>query len=234
MLHIKAFQFNAFSTNCFIAWDDTLKCIIIDPGMIDQAEKETLSAFISEEKLIPQSILLTHGHCDHIYGVKYCKDLYDVPVYMNSADITVSQQHAEFCQRLGLPKLELDFEAIDVKEEDKVGFGTHELIAIQTPGHTPGGLCWLCISEKVMFSGDTLFKGTIGRSDMPGGDYDQLMESIKGKLIGLAGDIDVLPGHGPSTNIAEEVQNNPFLAPFNEEIDNEEAAANAIEPNFGE
>ena len=114
------------------------------------------------------------------------------------------------------------FPAIDVHEEDRLNFGSHELIAIACPGHTPGGVAWLCIEEKLLLSGDTLFKGSIGRTDLEGGDYDALMETLRGKLMSQAGDIEVLPGHGPRSTIAEEAQTNPFLLPFNEPFDLEE------------
>lgn len=216
MLQIKDFQFNAFQCNCFVIWDETKECVICDPGMIDVSEKRMLADFIAENGLSPKAILLTHGHGDHIYGVKFCVDTYSVPVYMDPADWATSREHVGFCQQLGLPELELDYETIDVKEEDIIRFGNHEFIVISTPGHTPGGVCYLCIDEKLILTGDTLFRGTIGRTDLSGGDYDTLMTNIKGKLMGLAGDIDVLPGHGGCTTIADEVQKNPFLAPFNE------------------
>ena len=232
MLRIQDFQFNPFQTNCYVVWDDSKECAIIDPAPLPGRETDILADFVAAQGLTPKAILLTHGHGDHALGVAECLRHWDVPVYMNSADRDICRQHAKMCAQMGMGQLDSEFPATDVKEEDKIAFGGHEFIVIETPGHTPGGVSYLCIEEKVLFSGDTLFRGTIGRTDLPGGDFDEILKSLNGKLLGLAGDIEVFPGHGPSTSIAEEVQSNPFLQPFNEEVDMDEAAANAIAPTF--
>lgn len=231
MLKVQDFQFNPFQTNCYVVWDDTKECVIIDPAPMPGREMDILTGFVAAKELSPKAILLTHGHGDHALGVAACLQIWAVPVYMNAADRDICRQHAKMCAQMGM-KLDSEFPATDVKEEDRIAFGNHEFIVIGTPGHTPGGVSYLCIEEKVLFSGDTLFRGTIGRTDLHGGDFDEIMTSLNGKLLGLAGDIDVYPGHGSATSIADEVQNNPFLQPFNEEVDMDEAAANAIAPTF--
>lgn len=203
MISIRDFQFNPYMTNCYLLWDESRECVICDPGMCSESECRRLDDFIAAEGLRPVALILTHGHDDHTAGVTHCLRKYGIKAYMSLLDRPA-------------------FPAIDVHEEDRLSFGSHELIAIACPGHTPGGVAWLCIEEKLLLSGDTLFKGSIGRTDLEGGDYDALMETLRGKLMSLAGDIEVLPGHGPRSTIAEEAQTNPFLLPFNEPFDLEE------------
>ena len=232
MLRIENLVFNPFQENTFVIWDETKECAICDPGCMDEGERKRLEDVIAREGLTPKAVLLTHGHADHTYGAGFCAKKYGATVYMREVDRHISLLHSQFVTRIGMPELDVDFDITAIREEDVIKVGSHVFTVIETPGHTPGGACFLCIAEKLLLSGDTLFRGTIGRTDLDEGNYDDLMRSITGKLLGLAGDIDVLPGHGPSTTIAEEVQNNPFLAPFNEEIDEEQARGNAIEPTI--
>lgn len=230
-IHIKTFSFNPFGTNCHLLWDGSGQCVICDPGMCDDAENAELDAYIRTKGLVPAAVVLTHGHGDHACGVDYCIYKYNIKVYMSPADRPICRSHVQFCSMIGIKPYNCDFPAEDAAEGTVVRFGSHELRAIASPGHTPGGLVWYCEAEKLLLSGDSLFKGSIGRTDMEGGDYDVLMKSLFGKILELDGETRVLPGHGPDTEIAEERRSNPFLQPFNEPYE-EETDGGAIIPGF--
>ena len=224
MIQLKQFIFNPFQTNCFLVWDDNGLCAVVDPGYKD-AEKEQIVAFIKSRNLTPACILLTHGHFDHIYGLADFASTFSVPVYMDMKE-TYSFEHTNpyVCGSYGLELPILPGEGVvlkDSKDGDKIQVGALTFEVLQTPGHSVGGLCFLERNEKVLFSGDTLFAGAIGRTDHPGGDYDLMMKSIWEKLMGLDGDTKVFPGHGPSSEIAKERMTNPFLMPFNEPYEEE-------------
>lgn len=215
MLKIKNFYVNELQECCSIAWDETNECVIIDPGFNKPAEKEEIEGFIRDNGLTPVKILLTHGHFDHVFGLKGCRDRYGIPVYMNPDDRGTLENTGYFCEMFGLESPDVSVETENLHDGDTVTFGNSALEVLATPGHTPGGVCFLSRADKVLFSGDTLFAGSIGRTDHPGGDYDRLMESIFSRLMPLDGDIEVIPGHGPHTSIADERMKNPFLQPFN-------------------
>ena len=216
MIHIEHFTFNSFQTNCFVVWDENKKCAIADPGCASDKEMAELRNFIADKGLEPVCILLTHCHFDHTYGVAALAGAYGIPVYAGKEEMfTVETTNPQICRVFGLPLPE-KFDINLVSEGDIIEVGTLRFEALQTPGHSKGGLCWLERNEKTLLSGDTLFAGAIGRSDHPGGDYNVLMKSIFEKLLMLEGDTRVLPGHGPSSDISTERMTNPFLLPFNE------------------
>ncbi len=200
MLNLKIFVCNPYEENTYIVNSEGNKeAVIIDPGCREGEEVEGIVEYIETSGLKPVAILLTHAHLDHTCGIPLLKKRYDTPVYMD---------HRE--------KTSLKFDSIDVKKGEILHLAGLDFEVISTPGHTPGGVCYLDRADKCLFSGDTLFAGTIGRTDLPGGDYDKLIVSVMDSLIGLPGDIEVFPGHAQSTNIARERYNNPFLQPFNE------------------
>lgn len=215
MIHIEQFTFNLFEERCGVVWDDNGKCAIIDPGCGDKDEMERLAGLIAQKNLEVTAILLTHGHFDHIYGLKGCVEKYHVPVYMHPEDKVTLESNGILCRQFGLKEPEGPVATTDIADGDRISVGALTFEVLYTPGHTPGGVSFLEREEKVLFSGDTLFAGAIGRSDFPNGDYDSLMESIFTKIMVLDGDIDVFPGHGPNTGIANERMTNPFLMPFN-------------------
>ncbi len=216
MIHIEHFTFNAFQTRSCIVWDEDGNCAFIDPGCSVPAELEALISFTQSKGLKPVCIMLTHGHFDHVLGVADLSEAFGgLPIYMNPADKFTLEKNEFFTRTFGVP-MPKDFETVDVVEGSVVGVGSLRFEVIETPGHTVGGVCYLERQEKVLFSGDTLFAGAIGRTDHPGGDYDQIMKSILTKLTVLDGDITVVPGHGPCSDIATEGMTNPFLQPFNE------------------
>lgn len=216
MKHIEHFTFNSFQTNCFLIWDNEGKCAIVDPGCTSDTETSRLTGFVASKCIKPSCIMLTHGHFDHILGVARLASHYgDIPIYMHPEDKFTLENNVYFSRMFGAPMPE-PFKTSDVREGDIIEVGSLKFEVIETPGHTTGGVCYLERNEKALLSGDTLFAGAIGRSDHPGGDYDVLMRSIFEKLLMLDGDTRILPGHGPSSDIATERMTNPFLMPFNE------------------
>lgn len=220
MIHIEQFTFNAFQTRCSVVWDESLSCAIVDPGCSSEAEFTQITSLISKHGLTPACIMLTHGHFDHVLGVARTASHYGgLPVFMHPDDKFTLGSNEYFCRCFGVP-LPDSFETTDVLEGETVKVGGLQFEVILTPGHTKGGVCYYERNEKVLFSGDTLFAGSIGRTDHPGGDYDQIMKSILEKLVTLDGEVSVIPGHGPCSDIATEGMTNPFLLPFNEPYEN--------------
>ncbi len=216
MIHIEDFTFNAFQERCSVVWDENGKCAFVDPGCSSAEELSRLTDFVAAKGLKPVCIMLTHGHFDHVLGVAELSVSFGgIPIYMNPADRYTLEQNEYFCRFFGAP-MPAAFETVDVAEGSAVEVGSLKFEVIETPGHTVGGVCYLERDEKVLFSGDTLFAGAIGRTDHPGGDYDMIMKSILTKLTVLDGDIRVIPGHGPCSDISTEGMTNPFLQPFNE------------------
>ena len=213
IMEIKTFYCNPLRECSYVAWDETKECVIIDPGFYGDRERQRLYHFVEERQLKPVKVLLTHGHFDHVLSLDEVARQYQIPVLMHPADREQIVRSQEWCQSLGLVCTPFGGEFTDIADGDVIRFGNSSLEVIATPGHTQGGVCFYAQADSVLFSGDTLFAGSIGRSDHPGGDYDQLMESIARKLMPLDGDVHVLPGHGPATSIGYERVTNPFLQP---------------------
>lgn len=218
MISLKCFHFNALQTNCYVFGPEGgSSCIIVDPGMATVAEQEQLPAFLSGRGLTPAAILLTHGHFDHIFGVASLLRAYPgLPVYlhpMEKKNVRIAPTYASYIEGCDI---ENTFETVDLSHGQQLTLAGLRIEVIATPGHAPGGVCFYLPDNGLLLSGDTLFAGSIGRSDLPGGDYDALIQSVMDRLMGLPGDTDVLPGHGPATSIGREAMTNPFLQPFND------------------
>ena len=229
MVHIEHFTFNSFQTNCYVVWDENGKCAIVDPGCTTESERAQLTGFIESKGLEPECILLTHCHFDHIYGMADLAKTYEIPVHADMNEMySLQVTNARLCSQFGFPmpdefpiiktirEATIASRAEFVMDGDVISVGDLRFEVLSTPGHSKGGVCYLERNEKILFSGDTLFAGAIGRTDHPGGDYDQMMRNIFEKLLLLDGDTRVLPGHGPSSDISTERMTNPFLMPFNE------------------
>jgi hydroxyacylglutathione hydrolase len=212
MIKIKTFVFNAFQVNSFVLSDETGECIIIDAACYTQPEKDALDKYIADNQLKLVKVINTHGHVDHILGNHHVAEKYKVPFAIHQADMVLVNTAAQHGVVFGF--------AVEEQPEIKeflsggtdVTFGKSRLKTLFVPGHSPGSLAYYSPEQKFVIVGDVLFKGSIGRTDLPGGDYDQLMESILGKLMNLPDDTLVWPGHGPSTSIHEEALSNPFLS----------------------
>ena len=215
MIHIEQFIFNPFQENCSIVWDNDGRCAVVDPGYID-AERNDIVALIERKNLKPVCILLTHAHFDHIYGVADFAGTYNVPVYMNEKEqYTLEHTNPYVCGLYGLNLPEVPETFTPVRDGDVIEVGSLRFEVLETPGHSVGGVCYLEKNEGILFSGDTIFAGAIGRTDHPGGDYDLMMKGIWEKIMCLDGKTVIYPGHGPATDVAKERMTNPFLLPFN-------------------
>ncbi|MES2133764.1 MAG: MBL fold metallo-hydrolase [Bacteroidota bacterium] len=211
MINVHSFTFGPFQENTYILWDETLECLIIDPGNTTASEHKKLSDFISEKKLKPQRLILTHAHIDHINGNKYVWDTYGLLPEVHKEDVYFIERHAASGAMYGLPVDPSPMAEKFIEEGDVISFGNSKLNVIHTPGHAPGHVTFYNKEEGFMISGDVLFYGSIGRTDLPMGNIETLISSIKNKLFPLGDAMKVYSGHGPSTTIGFEKLNNPFL-----------------------
>ncbi len=209
---VASFAFNPFQENTFVVYDETKECVIFDPGCNDQNEEETLANFIKENGLKPVRLINTHCHLDHVFGNKFVSEKYDLPLEIHEDEVPMLAAMPQICRMYGMPVPEDTLNAGKfIADGDIIRFGNTELLSIFTPGHSPGELCFYCKKDKYLIAGDVLFHGSIGRTDLPGGDHGTLLESIKTRLFPLDDDVKVYPGHGPATSIGFERKNNPFL-----------------------
>lgn len=208
---IKTFYFNELRTCCYIVYDNSGECAIIDPGCYKQSEKDRLVKFIEENKLAPKMVIQTHGHFDHVMGNAFVTDRWHIPTYIAAADIPQLKRASSYGGYFGYIFTQPSDETIDMKDGDIIRFGETELQILSSPGHTAGGVLIYNAKDGYVFTGDTLFKGSIGRTDLPAGDYDALMESLRTKVLSLPPETIVYPGHGPATEIGVEKNTNPFL-----------------------
>lgn len=221
-MNYKVFYFGALRATCMVLWEKGPSAFVVDPCFYEKEEKECLYDFFSKQGLTPRAILLTHAHFDHIEGVQELSDDFGgLPVYLSAAEKPVIDSLDRQCRFLGMRVPTLNVPLQDVADGDVIAVDDLQAQVIATPGHTPGGVCYYFPQDKLLISGDTLFAGTIGRTDLGYGDYDVLMESIQQKLMVLEGDVEVFPGHGASTTIGVERSSNPFLQPFNEPYEEE-------------
>ena len=228
MLNILQFAYNLFEEKAYIVWKETGRCVIVDPGFCCAEEKRAMLDALDQKSLRPEAILLTHAHFDHIYGVKELQDLYGIPVYMSPGDKVILEYDKEMTARFGLPAPDGSFTTADISDGETISAAGIRFEVISTPGHTPGGVCFLDREDGVLFTGDTLFAGAIGRTDFKYGEYDDEIRSIMEKLIFLDPETKVLPGHGPDTTIGKERTGNPFLEPFNEPEEDTTAEAEPV------
>ena len=211
MIHIKKFTVNPFGVNSLVAYDETKECIVIDPGYSTDEEKQMLQSFIENEQLKVVKLVNTHCHIDHILGNRFICDTYQVKLHAHAEDQYNIDSSSQTAMMYGLPEPNSPDIDVFLNEGDTIDFGSSKLKILLTPGHTKGHICLYADQEKFAICGDVLFQGSIGRTDLPGGDYDTLIQSIKTKLFVLPDDTKVYSGHGEETSIGLEKRFNPFL-----------------------
>ena len=211
-MQIQVFTFNQFFENTIIVFDKTKECIIIDPGCYTLSERDTLQKYISINNLIPVKLINTHCHIDHILGNNFIAKTYDLELEMNANDMELIKSSNEIAQLYGFTDYEMSpLPKKFLNEGDTLEFGNSQFKILFTPGHAPGHISLYSEKDGLLISGDVLFNNSIGRTDLPGGNYDLLIESIKNKILTLNDNTIVYCGHGPSTTIGNERLNNPFL-----------------------
>ena len=211
MISIKSFTFNPFQENTYIAFDESKECIIVDPGCYDETENTILKNFIEQNNLKPVALVNTHCHLDHIFGNSFVANTYNLSPIMHQADLPMLEYAPLAARTYGVNLNKLPKVKKFIEEGDVIKFGNSEFNIIFTPGHSPGHICLVNNEENIILSADVLFHLSIGRTDLPMGDHETLLKSIKEKLFILDDKMVVYPGHGPSTTIGFERQNNPFL-----------------------
>ena len=209
---IKTFTFNPFQENTYLLFDETNEAVIIDAGCIIEYENKQMKHFIEENNLTLRRVLNTHLHLDHQFGNKYLFDNFGIAPEANQEDEFLLEKVVEQAASFGLKIAKEEQKLLRyIEDNEELKFGNTTLKAIHVPGHSPGSIAFYIEKEGVLFSGDVLFKGSIGRTDLPKGDYATLITSITKKLLPLPDSTVVYSGHGPTTTIGEEKINNPYL-----------------------
>ncbi len=208
---VKAFTFNAFSENTYILSDETKSCVIIDPGCSNNFERQELETYITEMKLNPVYLLNTHCHIDHILGNRFISERYNLKLAAHKKESVVLQLGQQTAMMYQIPYESSPDITIYLDEGDIVRFGNSTLEVLFTPGHSPASISFLNKNERVLISGDVLFNGSIGRTDLPGGNFETLTRVIKSKFFTLPPETIVYSGHGEPTTIGHEMKTNPFF-----------------------
>jgi glyoxylase-like metal-dependent hydrolase (beta-lactamase superfamily II) len=212
-MKVSRFTFNMFGVNTYILWDDiSREALIVDPGMINEKEQKEIKAFLDANNLNLKHLINTHMHIDHAFGISYMKENYNLKLECNLEDQFLAKRLNEQANMFGLPipmsDLQIDK---DLKDGEKIQLGDEHISILHLPGHSPGSVVLYAPQSNFIISGDVLFNTSIGRTDLPGGNYAQLINAINNKLMTLPDDVIVYPGHGPETSIGYEKQNNPYL-----------------------
>ncbi len=211
MIQIKTLAFNPFQTNTYVLWDETKEAIVIDPSFSTNQEYQYFNDFILSENLNLKSAYNTHCHFDHCFGALFLKQDLQMNYAAHKDGIQFTENAAKQASVYGLNIDHIEAPSTFIDEGDKIRFGNSELRILNTPGHADGSLCFVSDKDKFVITGDVLFRESIGRTDLPTGNLDLLLENIHEKLFTLPGDFVVYPGHGPQSSIAHEQANNPFL-----------------------
>ena len=209
-MEVKCFTFNDYQENTYLLTEDK-KCIIIDPGNYSEEENKTIKNYIEEKSLTPKFILITHTHIDHILGINFLSTLYPVKTYIPLSEKKIYDQMESYASMFGMQHYTHNKDVSTIDESTNLSFMGNEITILSLPGHSPGHIAFYFKEHKFCFSGDVIFKNSIGRTDLPGGDFDTLINSIKKRLFLIDDSTTVFPGHGPVTSIGDEKSNNPFL-----------------------
>lgn len=209
---VAKFTFNPFQENTYVVYDDSGECVIFDPGCYTEEEKQLLSGFISSNNLKPVRLINTHCHLDHVFGNKYVAEKYNLGLEIHEGELPVLEAVPQICTLYGLPQPEPSPSPTNfLKEGTSLTFGETKLDILFTPGHSPASISFFCEASNFVIAGDVLFRESIGRTDLPGGDFKTLINSIKTQFYPLGDEVRVYSGHGGETTIGYEKKNNPFL-----------------------
>ncbi|MBA3663376.1 MAG: MBL fold metallo-hydrolase [Bacteroidetes bacterium] len=211
MLYLKYFCFNPFQQNTYLVYDDKGEAFIIDPGNYTAEENKILVDFLEEKKLTLRRLLLTHAHIDHVLGNKFIFDTFGLEPEMHKDDLFFIEHMTQSGEVYGVPCEQSPEPKAFINEGDKIILGKYALECFHTPGHSPGSISFYNAENKILISGDVLFSGSIGRTDLPKGDHETLLKSVREKLFVLPDHVKVYSGHGPSTTIGHEKKTNPFF-----------------------
>lgn len=214
MIEVKKFEVNVLRENCYVVSDETKECVIIDCGAYEPDEFDEIATYIKENGLKPVHLLATHGHIDHNFGNDMVLKEYGLKVEVHERERSLMEDMEKQAQMIFGPvhniRIPQSTPGNYFTEKDKIPFGNHEFSIIETPGHSPGGVFFYCENENVAFSGDTLFQGSIGRTDFMGGNMFQIIQSLR-MICQMDDDIKLYPGHGPKTTIGYECETNMYL-----------------------
>lgn len=211
MAQLQSFTNNPYQENTYIVYDETGECVIIDPGMYTAAEQNAVVSFIKDNNLKPVLLLNTHCHIDHVLGNKFVFDQYGLKPQFNEGELPLLEAAPAWAQQTGLRYELSPLPDTYLPESGTIRFGNTVLELIFAPGHSPAHLCFYNAQDGWMIGGDVLFKNSVGRTDLPGGNHQQLITNIKEKLFTLPDECVVYPGHGPETTIGDEKLHNPFF-----------------------
>jgi glyoxylase-like metal-dependent hydrolase (beta-lactamase superfamily II) len=211
MLQIKQFTFSPLSENTYVLYNENKQACIIDPGCYTPEEQKILEQFITSNNLKVELLLLTHAHLDHVFGLNWAAEQYDLQPYLHVNEWQVLERGPMMGMMYGLPFPAYTGPTLAVKEGDTLQIGEDKLKILFAPGHSPGHVCYFCAAQGFVIGGDVLFQRSIGRTDLPGGNHQVLLDSIRTQLFTLPESTVVHSGHGPSTTIGEEKRFNPFL-----------------------
>lgn len=210
-MELAIFAFNPFQENTYILYDDTNECVIVDPGCSNPEERKLLVDFIDEKKLKPVRLINTHCHIDHVLGNKYVSEKYNLDLEIPQGEQEVLDSCEMVSKMYGIPYEKSPSPKHYLIDNEEITFGNTILTSISTPGHSPASLSFFNKESNILIAGDVLFYESIGRTDLPGGNMETLLLSIKSRVLTLGDDVLVFPGHGPKTTIGHERVNNPFL-----------------------
>jgi glyoxylase-like metal-dependent hydrolase (beta-lactamase superfamily II) len=212
MMQLQRFVFNAFMENTYVLFDETHECVIIDPGCYDKEEENELTDFIRSNNLVVKQLLNTHCHIDHVLGNAFVKNKFGVTLAIHPKEEFQLKAVKSYAPNYGFPKYHEADAEVFLNEGDKIFFGNQTLEILFVPGHSQGHIAFYHVDQKIVIGGDVLFQNSIGRTDLPGGDFNTLINSIHQKFFTLPDDVTVYCGHGPETTIGFEKRTNPFCA----------------------
>jgi len=210
-MNIKKFTFNPVEVNAIVLWDDTLECVIIDPACYYPHEEQQLKLFIETNHLKPVRLLNTHGHFDHLMGNRFVEKTWGLKAEIHKEDNQLVEQADRQAAMFGMSMPKPPLPGSFFEDDEIITFGNSTLKVIYVPGHSKGGVAFYSEADQLLIAGDILFCGSVGRTDLPGGNHEQLIKGIKEKLMVLDPEVKVYCGHGAETTIGVEKWSNPFL-----------------------